>query len=45
MASSFIVNKADLEKILFQIKIAEDSSIGYQSVSETNTKTQRRGNR
>ena len=37
MASSFIVNKADLEKILFQIKIAEDSSIGYQSVSETKT--------
>ncbi|WP_434684985.1 peroxidase family protein [Pseudanabaena minima] len=37
MASSFIVNKADLEKILFQIKIAEDSSIGYQSVLETKT--------
>lgn len=27
--SSFIVNKADLVKILLQIKIAEDTSIGY----------------
>ncbi len=29
MASSFIINKADLVKILQQIKIAEDTSIGY----------------
>jgi Ca2+-binding RTX toxin-like protein len=37
MATSFNVNKADLEKILLQIKIAEDTSIGYTPLTATKT--------
>ena len=35
MATSFNVNKADLAYILRQIKIAEDTSIGYTSTPKT----------
>ena len=37
MATSFDVNIADLEFILKQIKIAEDTSVGYTSTTDPKT--------